>query len=178
MSTNNNKKTIKTPSQEAQGHRYELLLSTPVLSGQTPPPPPPRTPRTTTAAAAAGASVTKKKTLRDRKAQRYRRKLRKQRFNQRDIQMHMLRYRQQQQQQQEQIHQEDMEEMSPLNDTMATTNKSANYQVCYLISNNCHSFHFYFLFIRHYQVHIIHKEKQINVKEIHPINKIKLLSNH
>ncbi|CAF4133881.1 unnamed protein product, partial [Rotaria sp. Silwood2] len=76
MNTNINTETIKTPSQDAQGHWGDLLSPTQVLTGQEQ--------KTTTTT----ISNIKKKQPRNRKLQRYCRKLRKQGLDEATILMY------------------------------------------------------------------------------------------
>ncbi|CAF3277738.1 unnamed protein product, partial [Rotaria sp. Silwood2] len=105
MNTNINTETIKTPSQDAQGRWYDLLSPTQVLTGQE---------QTTTTTS---ISNIKKKQPRNRKLQRYCRKLRKQGLDEATILMYK-RSNQLEQQQQHQTEDVEMEEIIPLNDTM------------------------------------------------------------
>ncbi|CAF2717694.1 unnamed protein product [Rotaria sp. Silwood2] len=109
--SNINLETSKTPSQDAQGRWYELLSPTQVLTGQN---------LATTATVAAATTTTtlalnsKKKKSRNRKLQRYSRKLRKQGVDKATIEMYK---RSNGLRQKHQAQDMETEEIIPLNDT-------------------------------------------------------------
>ncbi|CAF4079492.1 unnamed protein product [Rotaria sp. Silwood2] len=108
-----NTETLKTPSQDAQGRWYELLSPAQVLTEQQQP--------------LATTTTTIKKKPRNRKLQRYWRKLRKQRINEttiRKLKRSKKRERQQTREQRPTIHEEHHEEIILLNDTVETPNES------------------------------------------------------
>lgn len=129
--------SIKTSNESTQGHPYKLGSRTQVLTEQK---------QTTTTAATAS---TKRKQPRNRRLQRYWRKLRRQNIDETTIQKYKKRInrqrQQQQQQEQEQIQNVEMEEIFPLNDTMGTNNELVHQQVCYFHYNNYHFFLFIFV---------------------------------
>jgi hypothetical protein len=127
---NINNKPIKASSESTQGDQSELLSRTQVLTGPK---------QATTSAIATLAAITKRKHPRNRRLQRYWRKLRHQHVDEKTIQKYkkrlnqQRRQQQQQQQQQEQIQDVEMEESIPCNDTMETTNESDIREVCSFI---------------------------------------------
>ena len=113
--TEQNQHIFKTPSQDGQGRWYELLSPTQVLTGQE----------------SILLQPPMKKKPRNRRLQRYWRKLRRQRVGKKMMKRYKHEHRQQQQQQQqEKIQEVDMEETIPLNETMNITNESMETEVC------------------------------------------------
>lgn len=128
---------MKTPSQDAQGHWYELLSGTKQQENEVIQP-----------------SILKVKLPRNRKLQRYCRKLRKQGLDEATIQMYKRSNQlsqQQQQQQHNQVNDIEMEDIIPLNDITVSVNLCMNFHICLLRSYNL----IMIIFFRHYQVHII-----------------------
>ena len=123
MTTHANTKPLKTPSQDAQGRWFELLSPAQVLTGQEQA----STAMATNKIVTTTTSKIKKKRPRNRKFQRYWRKLRKQGLDEATIQMYK---RANQLEEQNQLQDIEMEEIIPLNDTaIETTNQSIQRQV-------------------------------------------------